>query len=58
LYNIVRLHQKWKAFAAQVEAITAALKKKDTQGALKIFEDKAVPALNEYLGQVQLPSAT
>ena len=48
--------QKWKAFAAQVEAMTKALKKKDTAGALVAYGDAAV-ALDEYLGKVELPPA-
>jgi hypothetical protein len=48
--------QKWKAFAAQTEAITKALKKKDSAGAMKAYQD-AIIALDEYLGLVELPSA-
>lgn len=46
--------QKWKAFAAKVETMTKALKKKDTAGALKDYQE-AMAALNEYLEQVELP---
>jgi hypothetical protein len=48
--------QKWKAFTAQTETMTKALKKKDTAGALKAYEDATV-TLDEYLTLVSLPPA-
>jgi hypothetical protein len=48
--------QKWKAFAAEVENMTKALKKKDMKGASSSFE-QAVVALDAYLEKVELPSS-
>jgi hypothetical protein len=50
----IRYVQKWKAFSKETEAMTKALKKKDTAGALKAYQDSTV-ALDEYLSQVDLP---
>ena len=47
--------QKWKAFAAQVEEMTKALKKKDTAKAKAIFDGPARAALDDYLEKVELP---
>ena len=44
----------WKAYAASVENMTKALKKKDTAGASKAYQD-AIQALNAYLELVELP---
>jgi hypothetical protein len=46
--------QKWKAFTAQTETMTKALKKKDTAGALKAYQDATV-TLDDYLSLVALP---
>jgi hypothetical protein len=48
------LPQKWKTFTSQVEAMTKALKKKDTTGALLAHND-AIVALDEFLAKVELP---
>lgn len=48
--------QKWKAFAARVEAMTVSLKKKDVKGA-QVAHGAALTALDEYLELVELASA-
>ena len=48
--------KKWKAFAAEVENMTKALKKKDTKSATTIFKGALGP-LDAYLGEVELPPA-
>ena len=48
--------QAWKKFAASVEAMTKALKKKDTKGAVAAYTD-ALGLLDDYLKLVELPSA-
>jgi hypothetical protein len=50
--------QAWKKFAGEVEGMTKALKKKDLPGALEIYSASALPALDAYLVQVELPSAS
>ena len=47
------LFQAWKAFATEVEKMTAALKKKDTAGALAVYGN-AMTALDGYLEKVEL----
>lgn len=51
-----RSPQKWKAFAAEVEAMTKSLKKKDAVGALAEYQ-AALVALDEYLEKVEIPPA-
>jgi hypothetical protein len=46
----------WKAFAAEVESMTKALKKKDTKSALEAY-NRATAALDGYLEKVELPLA-
>lgn len=48
--------QAWKKYAASVEAITKALKKKDIKGAQATYVD-TLAALDEYLKEVELPDA-
>lgn len=48
--------QKWKAFAGQVEAMQKASKRNDSKGTLAAYQ-KALPALDDYLGEVELPPA-
>jgi hypothetical protein len=55
LANVPVLHKKWKAFSARVEAMTAALKKKDLNTAIAAYQAAAV-ALDEYLEKVELPA--
>jgi hypothetical protein len=47
--------QKWKSYAAAVEAMAQSLKKKDAAAALRIY-DAALVKLDDYLTQaVELP---
>jgi hypothetical protein len=55
--NLTHL-QAWKKFAGEVEGMTKALKKKDLPGALDIYQNSALVALDAYLAQVELPSAS
>ena len=55
-HNFFHTIQAWKKYAASVEAITKALKKKDTKGAVAAYND-SMAALDEYLKQVELPDA-
>eukprot|EP00543_Licmophora_paradoxa_P004922 CAMPEP_0202441978 /NCGR_PEP_ID=MMETSP1360-20130828/1493_1 /ASSEMBLY_ACC=CAM_ASM_000848 /TAXON_ID=515479 /ORGANISM="Licmophora paradoxa, Strain CCMP2313" /LENGTH=201 /DNA_ID=CAMNT_0049057201 /DNA_START=14 /DNA_END=619 /DNA_ORIENTATION=+ len=48
--------KKWKAFLGNVEAMMKALKKKDSKTVLASYK-KALPALDEYLAEVDLPPA-
>mmetsp|Transcript_30986 Transcript_30986/g.71397 ORF Transcript_30986/g.71397 Transcript_30986/m.71397 type:complete len:215 (+) Transcript_30986:993-1637(+) len=48
--------QKWKAFAAIVETMQKAVKKKDVAKAFAAYKD-ALPALDDYLERVELPPA-
>jgi hypothetical protein len=41
-----------------VEGMTKALKKKDMSGALDIYSNSALVALDAYLAEVDLPSAS
>jgi spore germination cell wall hydrolase CwlJ-like protein len=50
---IGRMLQKWKAFAAQVEAVAKGTKKKDTKATLNAYA-QARSALEEYLEEVEL----
>jgi hypothetical protein len=51
-------NKAWKKFAGEVEGMTKALKKKDMSGALEIYRNSALAALDAYLAQVELPSAS
>lgn len=54
-YSLI-ITQAWKKFAAAVEGVPKALKKKDTKGALAAY-DGAMGLLDDYLKQVELPDA-
>mmetsp|Transcript_20029 Transcript_20029/g.29277 ORF Transcript_20029/g.29277 Transcript_20029/m.29277 type:complete len:175 (-) Transcript_20029:1830-2354(-) len=46
--------KKWKAFAAELEVLQKALKKKDSKGALASYQ-KSEALLDAYLESVELP---
>ena len=57
MFSLIKLLQKWKAFALAIEKFMKIAKKgKDKAGALEAYTN-AINAMEGYLVEVDLPSA-